>query len=135
MLDRIFHFYFTYHVKKEIPGQLALVNTLFVLLFVLVGGSLTGMVLGPLGLMGSWWYWLGHQGWEFVDFGKGYQVLLMIIFGIWMIVVYRGLKPALVKKDRWALPNWILYSVIGIPVLFLSGFVAKPETNFVIADF
>ncbi|MEY3422621.1 MAG: hypothetical protein RIR48_2943 [Bacteroidota bacterium] len=121
--------------KKEIPGQLALVNTLFVLLFVLVGGSLTGMVLGPLGLMGSWWYWLGHQGWEFVDFGKGYQVLLMIIFGIWMIVVYRGLKPALVKKDRWALPNWILYSVIGIPVLFLSGFVAKPETNFVIADF
>jgi nitric oxide reductase subunit B len=25
--------------------------------------------------------------------------------------------------------------VIGIPVLFLSGFVAKPNTNFVIADF
>jgi nitric oxide reductase subunit B len=39
--------------------------------FLLVGGSLTGMVIGPLGLMGKWWYWLGHQGWEFVDFGKG----------------------------------------------------------------
>jgi len=121
--------------KKEIRGQLTLINTLFVMLFVLVGGSLTGMVLGPLGLMGEWWYWLGHQGWEFVDFGKGFQVLLMGVFILWMIVVYRGIKPALIKKEPWNLPNWILYSVIGIPLLFLSGFVAKPETNFVIADF
>jgi nitric oxide reductase subunit B len=85
--------------------------------------------------MGDWWYWLGHQGWEFVDFGKGFQVLLMVVFVLWMIIVYRGIKPALIKKEPWNLPNWILYSVIGIPLLFLSGFVAKPETNFVIADF
>jgi nitric oxide reductase subunit B len=121
--------------KKEVKGQLMLVNTLFVLLFLLVGGSLTGMVMGPLGLMGKWWYWLGHQGWEFVDFGKVYQVLLMGIFILWGTVVYRGIKPALIKGQAWNLPNWILYSVIGIPLLFLSGFVAKPETNFVIADF
>lgn len=121
--------------KKEIKGQLRLINVLFILLFILVAGSLTGMVLGPLGLLGEWWYWLGHQGWEFVDFGKGFQVLLMVIFILWMVVVYRGIKPALIKKEPWNLPNWILYSVIGIPLLFLSGFVAKPETNFVIADF
>ena len=121
--------------KMEIPGQLRLINTIFVMLVILVGGSLLGMVLGPLGLMGKWWYWLGHQGWEFVDFGKLYQVLLMVIFIFWGIVVYRGIKPALIKKQPWNLPNWILYSVIGIPVLFLSGFVAKPDTNFVIADF
>ncbi len=121
--------------KKEIPGQKRLINILFVLLFILVAGSLLGMVLGPLGLMGEWWYWLGHQGWEFVDFGKGYQVLLMIVFIMWGIVVYRGIKPALIKKEPWNLPNWILYSVIGIPLLFISGFVAKPDTNFVIADF
>jgi nitric oxide reductase subunit B len=121
--------------KKEIPGQLRLVNTLFWLLFVLVGGSLTGIVLGPLGLLGEWWFWLGHQGWEFVDFGKIYQVLLMGIFALWAVVVYRGLRPAFVKGDTWSLPRWIMYSVIGIPLLFLSGFVAKPETNFVIADF
>lgn len=121
--------------KKEIPGQLRLINLLFILLFILVVGSLTGMALGPLGMMGEWWYWLGHQGWEFVDFGKGFQFLLMIIFILWMVVVYRGIKPALIKNEPWNLPNWILYSVIGIPLLFLSGFVAKPETNFVIADF
>lgn len=121
--------------KREVPGQLVLVNTLFWSLFVLVGGSLTGIVLGPLGLLGDLWHWFGHQGWEFVDFGKVYQILLMGIFALWVVVVYRGLKPAFVKGDTWSLPKWIMYSVIGIPLLFLSGFVAKPETNFVIADF
>lgn len=121
--------------KKEIPNQLPLINTLFWALFVLVGGSLLGMVLGPKGSLGDWWHWFGHQGWEFVDFGKAFQILLMGIFVLWGIVVYRGVKPAFVKGEPWNLPNWIIYSVIGIPLLFLSGFVATPETNFVIADF
>ncbi len=122
-------------VKKEVKGQLPLINLLFALLVILVVGSLSGMVLGPLGILGEWWYLLGHQGWEFVDFGRLYQGLLMVIFILWAIVVYRGVKPGLVKKQPWNLPNWIMYSVIGIPVLFISGFVAQPETNFVIADF
>ncbi len=121
--------------KTEIRGQLRLIQILFVLLFILVGGSLTGMVLGPLNLLGDYWHLLGSQGWEFVDFGKIYQVLLMVIFALWAVIIYRGIKPAFVKGQPWNLPNWILYSVIGIPLLFLSGFVAKPETNFVIADF
>ncbi|MBK6933328.1 MAG: cbb3-type cytochrome c oxidase subunit I [Saprospirales bacterium] len=121
--------------KQEVPGQRALVNTLFALIFILVGGSLVGMVLGPLGLLGEWWYLLGHQGWEYVDFGRLFQALLMVIFVLWGVVVYRGLRPAFVKAETWSLPKWIMYSVLGIPLLFISGFVATPETNFVIADF
>jgi nitric oxide reductase subunit B len=121
--------------KKDVKGQLGLINLLFVLLFILVGGSLAGMFMGPLGLLGDWWYWLGHQGWEFVDFGRIYQGLLMVIFILWGIIVYRGVKPAFIKGKPWNLPNWIMYSVVGIPLLFISGFVAGPETNFVIADF
>lgn len=121
--------------KKEIPGQLPLINAIFWMLFILVGGSLTGMVLGPLGLLGDWWYWLGHQGWEYVDFGRIFQYLLMVIFIVWGVVIYRGIRPAFIRKEPWNLPNWIMYSVLGIPLLFLSGFIAKPETNFVIADF
>lgn len=121
--------------KEEVDGQLKLINILFVLLVIIVGGSLAGMVLGPLGLLGEWWYMLGHQGWEYVDFGKIYQGLLMLAFILWAYIVYRGLKNTLKSKNKWILPRWILYSVIGIPVLFISGFVADRETNFVIADF
>jgi len=59
----------------------------------------------------------------------------MLIFILWGVVVYRGVRPALIKGKPWNLPNWIMYSVIGIPVLFISGFIGRPETNFVIADF
>ncbi len=121
--------------KKEIGGQLRLINILFAMLLVLAAGSLLGMVLGPKGIFGSWWHLLGHQGWEYVDFGKIYQGLLMLIFVLWAVIVFRGVRPAFIKREPWNLPNWIFYSVIGIPLLFLSGFVAKPETNFVIADF
>ena len=121
--------------KKEIRGQLTLINILFVMLFVMVGGSLVGMVLGPKGILGNWWYLFGHQGWEYVDFGRVFQILLMLIFILWGVVVYRGVRPALIKGKPWNLPNWIMYSVIGIPVLFISGFIGRPETNFVIADF
>lgn len=121
--------------KKEVKHQLPLINLLFVLLFILVAGSLTGMVLGPMGLLGDWWHAFGHQGWEFVDFGQAFQALLMVIFILWGIVVYRGVRPAFIRGLPWNLPNWIMYSVVGIPLLFISGFVARPETNFVIADF
>lgn len=121
--------------KKEVPGQLRMINILWVALLILASGSLIGMALGPLGLLGKWNYLLGHQGWEYVDFGKLYQVLLMGIFALWVVIVVRGIRPALIKKEPWNLPNWIMYSVIGIPLLFLSGFVATPKTNFVIADF
>jgi nitric oxide reductase subunit B len=121
--------------KREISGQLPLINILFAMLIVLAGGSLAGMILGPKGVFGDWWHLLGHQGWEYVDFGRIYQGLLMVIFVLWGVIVYRGVKPAFVKGEAWNLPNWIFYSVLGIPLLFLSGFVGKPETNFVIADF
>ncbi len=121
--------------KTEVKGQLRLINILFVMLFVLVAGSVSGMYLGPMGYLDEWWYWLGHQGWEFVDLGKLYQALLMLIFILWAVIVYRGVRPALIKGQPWNIPNWLLYSVIGIPVFFISGFVTLPETNFVIADF
>ncbi|MCF8460315.1 MAG: cbb3-type cytochrome c oxidase subunit I [Flavobacteriales bacterium] len=121
--------------KTEVKGQLKLINLLFAMVFVLVAGSVAGMFLGPLGYLDEWWFWLGHQGWEFVDLGKLYQALLMLIFILWAIIVFRGVRPALIKGEPWNIPNWLLYSVIGIPVFFISGFVTRPETNFVIADF
>jgi nitric oxide reductase subunit B len=57
------------------------------------------------------------------------------VFVLWAVIVYRGVQPVLVRKNPWALPNWMLYSVVSIMVLLMSGFVATPKTNFVIADF
>ena len=121
--------------KREMPGQVARINLLFGIFLVIGVGSFVGLYMGPKNMLGEMSRWLGHQGWEFVEFGRFYQYLLMCVFALWAWIVYRGVKPVLLKSQPWALPNWMLYSVVSIMVLLISGFVATPKTNFVIADF
>ncbi|MCC6410280.1 MAG: cbb3-type cytochrome c oxidase subunit I [Saprospiraceae bacterium] len=121
--------------KREIRGQVKLINLLYGIFLVIGLGSFVGLYMGPKNLLGTMSRWLGHQGWEFVELGRFYQYLLMGVFILWAVIVYRGVKPVLVRKNPWALPNWMLYSVVSIMVLLMSGFVATPKTNFVIADF
>jgi nitric oxide reductase subunit B len=86
-------------------------------------------------MLGEWWRWLGNQGWEFVELGRLWQVLLFGAFAIWAVIMWRGVRPVLRGREPWSLPYWMLYAVISILLLFIAGFVAGPKTNFVIADF
>lgn len=119
---------------KEPKNQLTFINFIFVLIAILGGGSVISIYGGPMGYFKNWW-WFGHQGWEYVEPGKVWQGLLFIILAIWCIALYRALKPVIKMKQPWQLPNWLVYATSCIVILLLSGFVATPETNFVIADF
>lgn len=121
--------------KGEPKGQLKLINLLFGIFFVLVAGSIVGIYLGPKGFLGGLSRWIGHQGWEFVELGRVYQYMLLLVFALWAVIVYRGLKGVMDKTRPWELPNWLVYAVVCILLLLISGFVASPETNFVVADF
>jgi len=94
-----------------------------------------GCFLGPKNLLGDHWRLLGNQGWEFVELGKLWQVVLFAALVMWSVIIYRGVKPALKGQSAFSLPYWILYSVVAITILFLSSFVGGKNTNFVIADF
>lgn len=120
---------------KQPTRQVTLVNTVFWLTILLVAGSFAGMLLGPKGIIGRNWYWFGHQGWEYVEIGKLWQILLGIVFITWAITLYRGIKPVMKLRQPWALPNWLVYATFSIILLLISGFIATPKTNFVIADF
>ncbi len=120
---------------KQAPKQVKLINTIFWITIILVAGSMAGILLGPKGVTGKNWYWFGHQGWEYVEIGKFWQGLLGVVFIIWAITLYRGIRPVMKLKQPWALPNWLVYATFSIILLLISGFVATPKTNFVIADF
>lgn len=55
---------------KEPAKQGLLVHVLFVAVLLVAVGSLTGEVLGIKGMLGDLWFWLGHQGWEFLELGR-----------------------------------------------------------------
>lgn len=123
-------------ITNEQPrGQLALTNTLYALLVVIVLADLIGTYLGAMSKLGANWNLLGNQGWEFVELGRLWQGFLFVAFGLWSWIMYRGIQPFMRGKEPLALPNWLFYSVVSILVLFCAGFVATPRTNFVIADF
>ena len=121
------------------PGQsvmqVKLINSIFWLCVLLVAGSMAGLFLGPKGIIDKNWYWFGHQGWEYVEPGKIWQGILGVVFIIWAVTLYRGIKPVMKLKQPWALPNWLAYATFSIIFLLISGFIATPKTNFVIADF
>lgn len=118
----------------EPRNQKRFVNIIFWLIVVLVGGSMVGIYAGPMGLIENW-YWLGNQGWEYIEPGKLWQSILFLVFILWGVALFRALRPVLRLGQPWALPNWLVYSTLFILLLLISGFIATPKTNFVIADF
>lgn len=120
---------------REPPRQKSYINLVFAIIVVLVAGSLVGLFIGPKGISGEAWYWIGHQGWEYLEPAKVWQGLLYVVFSLWVFVLYRGLRPVITIKKPWALPNWLIYATASILVLLCSGLVFTPTTNFVIADF
>lgn len=121
--------------RPEPRGQLAWVNALFTLLVVVALGTVVGIPLGVHGLLGDAWRWLGLQGWEYVQLGRLFHVLLYVACAMWLVIVARGVWPVLRRRQTWSLPAWMVYAIAGILLMFSAGFVAGPETNFVIADF
>ncbi|GEJ56825.1 nitric-oxide reductase large subunit [Anaeromyxobacter diazotrophicus] len=80
----------------EPKGQRALVNVLFACLLVIVVGSLAGEWLSvKQRLGGDSWYWFGHQGYEYVDLGRFWQIFLFAGLFIWLFLMARALWPVL----------------------------------------
>ena len=68
------------------------VNVLFTCLLIIVVGAFTGQwlaVMQKLGLAKNFWF--GHQGWEYVDLGRFWQIFLFAGLGIWLTLVGRAL--------------------------------------------
>ncbi|MCC6202278.1 MAG: cbb3-type cytochrome c oxidase subunit I [Gammaproteobacteria bacterium] len=123
--------------RPEPRGQLASVNLLFAMLLLVGVGTVLGVPLGITGRLGDGdaVRWFGLQGWEFMQLGRAYHIVLYAAFVLWLVVVVRGLWPALRQKQTWSLPNWMVYAIAGIIFMFSASFVATEETSFVIADF
>jgi nitric oxide reductase subunit B len=72
------------------------VNVLFGALLVIVAGSLTGEWMSVKNrLTDAQSFMWGHQGYEYVDLGRGWQVLLFAGLLIWLTLVVRSVRPAL----------------------------------------
>ncbi|HWR52858.1 MAG TPA: nitric-oxide reductase large subunit [Bryobacteraceae bacterium] len=122
--------------RREPKGQGVLAGLLLAAVTVVVLGSLAGEYAGAAGWMGSeTWFWFGHQGWEYLDLGRFWQVLLVIGLAFWAVIVYRGLRSTLREEHPARMPWLLFYSALTIPLFYAVGLLASPNKEFVIADF
>ena len=120
--------------KSEPKGQKLWVNTLFVALVVVVIGSLFGEYLGINQFLGKLWYYFGMQGWEYLELGRAWQFLLIIGLVLWVVLVFRSLRPAMTGGSHKELSSLFLYSAVAIPLFYLPALFFGPTTNFTIVD-
>jgi nitric oxide reductase subunit B len=72
------------------------VHVLFGALLAIVAGSLAGEWMSIHNkLSDSTSFLWGHQGYEYVDLGRGWQILLFVGLLIWLFLVVRAIWPAL----------------------------------------
>ena len=112
------------------------VNVLFGALILVVGGSLAGEWLGIQQRLGNMWFWFGSQGYEYVDLGRFWQILLFVGLVLWLVLMVAALKPALVRKseDR-SLLMLFLISSIAIPLFYAAGLMYGQRSHLVTAEY
>jgi len=109
-------------VGREPKRQAALVWTLFGAVVVVVLGALGGTYASVLGTFGGDGFLLGHQGYEYIELGRLWQVLLIAGMIIWLVLVVRAIRPALgSERDAGGITHLLLYSAISIPAFYMVG--------------
>jgi nitric oxide reductase subunit B len=107
---------------------------LFWALVALVVGSLLGELLGIHQVFGQLWSWFGHQGWEFLELGRFWQIILVIGFSFWIWLLYRAIAPAMKDPERKEVALLFMGGAAAIPFFYLPAFFFGSTTNFTIVD-
>jgi nitric oxide reductase subunit B len=119
---------------SERRGQTVGTHVLFGALVIVVVGSLVGEWLGIKQLLGPLWFWLGHQGWEYLDLGRLWQVLLAVALVGWIVLLFRGLAPARRNVQSKEIASLFLYAAVALPIFYLPALLFTSRTHFSVVD-
>jgi nitric oxide reductase subunit B len=120
--------------REEPRGQVAGVNLLFLALVVLVLGSLLGEMLGVYQLLGKAWFWFGHQGWEYLDLGRAWQLVLAVGLIVWLLLIFKAIAPAKRDPERREISTLFLLAAAAIPLFYLPALFFGSRTNYTVVD-
>lgn len=117
--------------------QAAGVHFLFFALLIIVVGSMAGQwagVMQKLGLPTNFWF--GHQGYEYVDLGRFWQIFLLVGLFLWLFLMTRAIWPAFKqrKESRHLLMMFMIASA-AIAVFYAAGLMWGRHTNLAIAEY
>lgn len=105
------------------------VDILFWALVAVVVGSFVGNYLAIAHIMpANLNFWLGHQGYEYVDLGRLWQIGKFLGIVLWLVLMLRGIVPALYKPGDKNLLALLTASVVAIGLFYGAGFFYGERT-------
>lgn len=102
-------------------------------LVVVVVGSMLGELAGIHGWIRNDWF--GNQGFEYLDLGRFWQVLLVIGLGFWVAILYRGIRGRLRNEHIGNMPWLFFFAALAIPAFYAVGLLARQSSTFTATDF
>lgn len=113
------------------------VNVLFGALLVIVVGSLAGEWMGVQQKFGNVAnFWFGHQGYEYVDLGRFWQIFLFAGLFIWLGLMGRALWPALRRpSESRSLLAMFTISCVAIAAFYGAGLMWGRHTHLSMAEY
>jgi nitric oxide reductase subunit B len=118
--------------------QRSLVNFLFVSLLLIVVGSFAGEWSAINGLVANLRtnFWFGHQGYEYLDLGRFWQIYLFIGLLLWMFLLLRALWPLVRRKEQSrSLVFLVIIATLAIGLLFGAGLMWGQHTHISIMEY
>jgi nitric oxide reductase subunit B len=119
--------------RSEPPRQAALAYVLLAALVVVVVGSLLGEFAGIHGYVDS--AWIGNQGFEYLELGRFWQLLLVVGLSFWAALLFRGLRGRLVREHAGNMPWLFFFSALAIPAFYAVGRLVREQSSFAANDF
>lgn len=119
----------------EPRSQRIWINILWVAFVVVIVGSLLlewasmlGWIKNPIE------FWIGDQGWEYLELGRIWQYLLIVGLLLWFVLVVRNAAPALKNPGLKKLTVYMLVAAIAIPLFYIPAIFYDNMTHYTVVD-
>jgi nitric oxide reductase subunit B len=110
-------------------------HVMFAAFAVVICGSLLGEWLGIAQQLGGWWFWLGNQGWEYLELGRLWQYLLVAGLFVWFAMLWKLVRPrTLAQPDAKPIVTMFLVAALAIPVFYVPALFFGAKTNYTVVD-
>ncbi len=121
---------------KDPKGQKLGVDILFVALLIVTVGSFAGNYIAIAGDMPAHLnFWLGHQGYEYLDLGRLWQIALFLGILFWLFLMMRGISNALKQPGDKHLLVLFTASVVAIGLFYGAGLFYGERTHISIMEY
>ena len=102
-------------------------HVLFWALVVVVVGSLLGQWAGIKNLLGELWFWIGNQGWEYLEIGRFWQILLAAGLLFWFWLVLRAVRTSRAQSRAEAVRHLLPDRRLRNPVLLSARLLLRRQ--------